>query len=129
MFDLLLYRSCLYFCNDFEKHLIDIEKYINPNGLIYICTTAPSLGNTLRWQYEDYTHNVLYSKNLVVDILKKNNFTIIDSGYTDFYPHFLDHYLLRDKVFHSWGIWNLLRKNGPRGLDARAYWILATRQF
>jgi SAM-dependent methyltransferase len=128
-YDAILYRSCLYFCNDFKTHLKDIHQRIRPGGLIYICTTAPSLGNSLRWQYEDYTHNVLYSEKTVTDTLENEGFSILDRGTTEFYPHFLDHYDLRDRIFHSWGVWNGLRKNGPKGLDAKAFWILAKRSI
>lgn len=126
-YDLLLYRSCLYFCNDFERHLQDISRYLNPGGFIYICTTAPSLGNSLRWQYEDYTHNVLYSQESVVNTLKRNGYDIMDTGYTDFYPHFLKHYGFRDRAFHRWGIWNRLKPGVPKSLDARAHWVLARK--
>jgi SAM-dependent methyltransferase len=126
-FDVILYRSCLYFCNDFDKHLKDINQYLRQDGLIYICTTAPSLGNSLRWQFEDYTHNVLYSQEVVAATLIKNNFSVIDKGYTDFYDNFLKYYTLKDKIFHSWGIWNILRKGRPKNLDARAHWILAKK--
>lgn len=127
VFDIVLYRSCLYFCNNFDEHLRDINHYLQPNGIVYICTTAPSLGNSLRWQYEDYTHNVFYSRKVVEEILERNNFTILEKGYTDFYPNFLRHYSFRDKLFHCWGIWNLLRAGAPKNLDARAHWILARK--
>jgi hypothetical protein len=125
MYDIILYRSCLYFCNDFKTHLKDIRQRIRPDGLIYICTTAPTLGNSLRWQYEDYTHNVLYSETSLIDTLTREGFSILDKGITDFYQNFLDHYNWRDRLFHCWGLWNGLRRNAPRGLDARAFWILA----
>ncbi len=127
LYDIILYRSCLYFCHDFKTHLKDIEKYLQANGLIYICTTAPTLGNSLRWQFEDYTHNVLYSKKIIEDTLVGEGFSIIESGMTDFYPHFLDHYSWKDRFFHRWGLWNIWRTNGPRGLDARAVWVLAKK--
>lgn len=126
-FDLMLYRSCLYFCSDFQKHLQDINTRLHPGGWMYICTTEPSLGNSLRWQYEDYTHNVLYSQQVVADTLEKNNFTVVDSGNTEFYSNFLKHYSLRDRIFHSYGIWNALFSGRPKNLDARAYWILARK--
>lgn len=126
-FDMILYRSCLYFCTDFNKHLQDIKSYLNPGGWMYICTTAPSLGNSLRWQYEDYTHNVLYSQDVVANTLKKHDFTIVDKGYTGFYSNFLKHYSFRDKIFHSWGLWNVFFRGRPKALDARAHWILARK--
>lgn len=126
-YDVVLYRSCLYFCFDFRKHLKDIKKNLTPGALVYICTTAPSLGNSLRWQFEDYTHNVLYSETVVFEILKTEGFSIIENGITDFYTHFLNHYTFRDRIFHRWGIWNVFKKNAPKGLDARAFWVLAKK--
>lgn len=126
-FDVILYRSCIVFCNALAEHIAQIRHKVTAGGYVYVYSALPTLGNILRWQYEDYTVNVLYSEQTVRNILLKSGFEIVDSGITEEYRHYLRWYTRKEALFHLWGVWNLLSPRGPRGLDARAFWILARR--
>lgn len=126
-FDVILYRSCVYFCTDIEKHISQIWTRVRPGGFVFINTNMPSMGNMLRWQYEDYTLRVLYAPTVLQKILERQGFETVSRGVTPYYWHYLQWFSWRTAIYHLWGIWNVLRPGAPPGLDARAGWILARK--
>lgn len=126
-FDAVLYRSCVYFCMDLERHISQIKARVRSGGHIFVNTNMPTMGNMLRWQYEDYTLKVLYPPALLRNILERQGFRIVESGVTPYYTHYLQWFSWRTAVYHLWGIWNVLRPGAPPGLDARASWVLAVK--
>lgn len=128
LFDVWLYRSCIYFCFDLRAHLAEVRDHVTAGGYVFISTNTPTLGNALRWQYEDYTHNVFYHPETVTSALEANGFSIVASGLTSFYRHFLDWYTPQERLYYRWGLWHLLNPRGPRGTDARSGWVLARKR-
>jgi len=126
-FDVVLYRSCLVFCADLAEHFRHLSKLVNDGGYAYIYTAKPSLGNTLRYQYEDYTLHVLYDEKYLIKLLRANGFEIIARGDSKEYSHYLKFFDWREALPLLWGVWNLLIPHGPGGVDARAYWVLARK--
>lgn len=126
-FDAILYRSCVYFCTDIERHIAQIKAHVRPGGYIFINTNMPTMGNMLRWQYEDYTLRILYPPALLQSMLERHGFAVVDSGVTPYYTHYLQWFSWRTAIYHLWGIWNVLRRGAPQGLDARASWVLAVK--
>lgn len=127
VFDVVLYRSCVYFCHDFASHIADIAQMVAKGGYVFVCTNRPTLGNALRWQYEDYTHNVLYSSAVLRKSFEDSGFSVVDSWLSDFYQTYLDYYSANERFYHLFGIWNLLKPGAPRQLDARSNCVLARK--
>lgn len=126
-FDVALYRSCIVFCRDLPGHLDQFIERLNDGGYVYIYTARPTLGNTLRWQYEDYTMSVMYDQSYVHKLVTDRGFQVIDQGVTEEYRHYLRWFTVKEALPLLWGIWNLFLPNRPRGLDAKAFWLLAKK--
>ena len=112
---------------DLERHIAQIKACVRPGGHVFINTNMPTMGNMLRWQYEDYTLKILYPPTLLRSILQRQGFTVLDGGITSYYSHYLQWFSWRTAIYHLWGIWNIFRRGAPRGLDARAGWVLAVK--
>lgn len=128
VFSLVLYRACIVFCRDFQKHFEQMKDRIADNGYVYIQSALPSLGNTLRYQYEDYTYNVLYSEDYVRGVLEESGFEVVDSTRTEEYRCFLRYFSTREALPLLWGLWNAVLPGKPRDLSARAFWLLARKK-
>jgi SAM-dependent methyltransferase len=126
-FDVVLYRSVVVFASDFRKHFRGLARKVAPGGLVYIYSALPTLGNALRWQYEDYTFNVLYSPSVISAVLAENGFRQVDYGESSEYRHFLRFFTPSEAAVHLYGVWNRLMPGGPRDFSARAFWILARK--
>jgi ubiquinone/menaquinone biosynthesis C-methylase UbiE len=61
-FNIVLVRSSIIFCNDFEKLLQSISKVLHPGGHILIQTIVPTLGEVFWWQQMEYKFPIIYSQ-------------------------------------------------------------------
>jgi SAM-dependent methyltransferase len=126
-FDVALYRSCVYFCHDFDAHLAQFKHHVTDGGYVYIQSNLPTLGNCLRWQYEDYTHNVFYHPKSIQTMLMRNGFSVVSSGINPSYSHYLEWFTVGESIPLLWGLWNIALPWAPRGLNARSSWVLARK--
>jgi 2-polyprenyl-3-methyl-5-hydroxy-6-metoxy-1,4-benzoquinol methylase/predicted RNA-binding Zn-ribbon protein involved in translation (DUF1610 family) len=60
-FDIVLIRYSINFCKDIKKFLSSLKKLLHNDSIIYVSFVPPTLGVCLRWQFDDYIYNVLYS--------------------------------------------------------------------
>lgn len=73
-YDLILIRSSIIFCPDFEKLILSLKNLLNVNGHILIETILPTMGEILWWQQLEYKFPRIYSQLYIENVLRANNF-------------------------------------------------------
>lgn len=76
-FDVILVRFSINFCNNLEKFVKEAKKLLNNEGIIYVEYVEPNKGSILRWQFDNYTYNILYGIKIFESVFNKNGFETI----------------------------------------------------
>lgn len=76
-FDVVLIMASINFCRDIRAFVQSIRRVCAPEAIIYVTFTEPSLGTCLRWQFDEYTYNVLYHPRLMDEAFLAGGFHLI----------------------------------------------------
>jgi ubiquinone/menaquinone biosynthesis C-methylase UbiE len=60
-FDVILIDYSINFCGDLAGFAKDLLAIISPGAKVYVSLVVPTLGCCLRWQFDEYTYNHLWS--------------------------------------------------------------------
>ncbi|MDB5222996.1 MAG: hypothetical protein JWN83_1663 [Chitinophagaceae bacterium] len=56
-FDVIFLIYSIGFCNNLDKLVKSINSISNPGAIVYITYSPPTLGLSMRWQFDEYTYN------------------------------------------------------------------------
>lgn len=78
-FNTVVIDASLNFCRDVPRFARDLASVCAPDALVYASFTVPTLGCCLRWGYDDYTYEVLYQPQTVVQSFNIAGFRLASS--------------------------------------------------
>lgn len=76
-FDLIMIRFSINFCLNVDQFLKDLYKILKPSGVIYIEHVEPNKGCMLRWQFDDYTYNIVFGIKILNNIAKNASLSLL----------------------------------------------------
>jgi len=82
-FDLVMIRSSMIFCKDFDKFLVSLSKVLKPEGYVLIQTIVPTLGEVYWWQQMEFKFPIIYSQMAIEKFFYKNGFNLL-YGYREY---------------------------------------------
>ena len=82
-FDMIMVRSSIIFCPNLDSFVADLEKLLNPDGVIFIESILPTLGEVFWWQQLEYKFPFIYSQETIETCFHKNGFQL-SYGYRDY---------------------------------------------
>ena len=62
------------FCVDLERFVGSLRRVVRSGGHVYVAFVPPTLGCCLRWQYDEYTFNILYQPATLKDAFARHGF-------------------------------------------------------
>jgi SAM-dependent methyltransferase len=86
-FDVILIEYSLNFCNDLERFAREAFQVVRPGGIIYATIVSPTLGTSLRWEFDEYTYNNLYVPESVALAFRRAGFVEVERGADGEYPY------------------------------------------
>ena len=99
-FDLIFYRSCLNFSLNLEKIVDEISSISNPNSIIILSITLPSISSCLMWMFDDYTLLSFINNDYLCTIFEKKKFNLIKKDITSFNPRKYYYDTVAKKIFY-----------------------------
>lgn len=75
-FDVVLIRSSLIFCDDLENLLSSVYSILDDDGLVFVETIIPSLGEVFWWQQMEFKFPRIYSQEYIEKIFFKYGFSL-----------------------------------------------------
>lgn len=93
-FDVVLIRYAINYCMDLKKLLRDLSLRVSASAIVYLSFVPPTLGTCLRWQFDDYTYNVLYHPETVARIFAEEGYETV-ARYAERKYHYLSRGYLR----------------------------------
>ncbi len=73
-FDIILVRAAIMFCLDIDAFFSEIEKILNPGGMVILqYCVVPTLGTLLITQNDDYNYLALYQPETLIECCKKHH--------------------------------------------------------
>lgn len=75
-FDIVLIRWSINFCLDLKAFAYSLRKLVHDDSIVYISFVPPTLGCCLRWQYDEYTYNILYHPETIARIFTEEGFIL-----------------------------------------------------
>lgn len=82
-FDMIMVRSSIIFCPNLDEFIEDLEKLLKPDGVIFIESILPTMGEIFWWQQLEYKFPFIYSQETIETCFHKNGFQL-KHGYRDY---------------------------------------------
>ncbi|MFM8454720.1 MAG: methyltransferase domain-containing protein [Gammaproteobacteria bacterium] len=89
-FDFVTIRWAMNFCIDLDSFAKDLYSKLNNAGMVYMDLSAPAIGTCLRWQFDDYTYEFLYTSETIKKVFAENGFKCVAFKQDAFYYNYLD---------------------------------------
>lgn len=89
-FDLVLIDYSIGFCVDLRGFTASLAELVRPRGHVYVSSVVPTLGCFLRWEFDEYTYNVLVRAEVLDEAFVAAGFieqTRYDDGAYDYRAH------------------------------------------
>ena len=71
-FDIVIASAVLGFCLDLRKFSESLEKILSDDGTVYISHGAPTLGQMLFYQWDEYTALVMYKREAYLKVFNED---------------------------------------------------------
>lgn len=81
-FDLIMVRSSIIFCSNLDDFINRLSNLLEKEGVIFIESIMPTLGEIFWWQQLEYKFPRIYSQKTIEEIFRKHKFKLMHS-YTD----------------------------------------------
>jgi len=78
-FDVVLVDASVNFARDLLKFARSLRSICERPALAYVTFSTPTLGCCLRWQYDEYTYNILYQPQTVTTAFASAGFRLADA--------------------------------------------------
>jgi len=84
-FDIIIIEYSINFCTNLKKFVASLREILNERGVVYVSFCPPTLGCCIRWQFDEYTYNILYQPETMAKIFQEEGFSLI-SGLSASWP-------------------------------------------
>lgn len=87
-FDVVIIRYAINYCLDIGRFLAQLTTILNKGAIVLICGfKSPTLGEAIRWQFDDYTFPTLYNPETMMRIFREQGFSLIVRFYDGTYHY------------------------------------------
>ena len=83
LFDIIMIRSSLIFCDDIDRLLASLNRLLKPDGYVLIETIVPSLDEVFWWQQMEFKFPIIYSQEAIEKYFYKHGF-LLRYGYREY---------------------------------------------
>jgi SAM-dependent methyltransferase len=124
-FDVVVIDYSINFCLDLAAFTTSLREVVRPGGYVYISWVHPTMGCFLRWQFDEYTYNALFTVEVMDAAFAKAGFRVRAQMTDEPYDYRAGLNLGKRILVDAFGLWYRAKTpKGPvpfsRSLDQRA---------
>ena len=112
-FDVAIVDASINFSMDVSGFLGSLRSVLRPGSYAYISFAQPSLGLFLRWQFDEYTYNQLFTTATFDDLAQRAGFSVVEPIEEDPFDYRSGFGRKQRLVTDPWALW--YRARAPRG--------------
>jgi len=86
-FDVVLVDASVNFACDLVGFVRSLRRVCEHQALVYVTFTTPTVGCCLRWQFDEYTYNVLYQPQTMVTAFGSAGFRLEGASWEQSYDY------------------------------------------